>query len=141
MWLVLEPFQPAAATCLRHLITFPKTTWIWTKTYGSTKLVSSPCQYLDCLRCAGSRAKWRTLSNSRDYPAIPAVLGEATRSFPSHIVIGTAAPLGDTRWMLNNWRGVFFRFSSGEIFILRRAFFSVSFPFFNSKEVHNGKKE
>ncbi len=38
-----------------------------------------------------------SLTNTRDYPAIPALLGEATRSFPSHIVLGTAAPLGNTR--------------------------------------------
>ena len=39
-----------------------------------------------------------SLTNTRDYPSIPAILGEATQSFPSHIVLGTAAPLGDTRF-------------------------------------------
>jgi len=39
-----------------------------------------------------------SLSNSRDYPAIPALLGAAAATFPPHIVIGLAAPLGDTRF-------------------------------------------
>lgn len=40
-----------------------------------------------------------SLSNTRDYPAIPARLGALSRSFPPHVVIGTGVvPLGDTRF-------------------------------------------
>ena len=38
-----------------------------------------------------------SLSNSRDYPAVPALLGAALHTFPPHVVIGTTPPLGDTR--------------------------------------------
>jgi uncharacterized protein (DUF1501 family) len=39
-----------------------------------------------------------SLSNSRDYPCIPAVLGASSTVFPAHVVVGYPAPLGDTRF-------------------------------------------
>ena len=38
-----------------------------------------------------------SLSNSRDFPALPALLGAASTTFPPHVVLGSAVPLGDTR--------------------------------------------
>ncbi len=39
-----------------------------------------------------------TLSSSRDYPAIPAILGATIEKYPQHVVIGTPLPLGDTKY-------------------------------------------
>lgn len=39
-----------------------------------------------------------SLSNSRDYPAIPAVLGAALPTYPPHVALGMLPPLGDTRF-------------------------------------------
>lgn len=39
-----------------------------------------------------------SLSNSRDYPCIPAVLSASLGQFPPHVAIGTLPPLGETRF-------------------------------------------
>lgn len=39
-----------------------------------------------------------SLTNTRDYPAIPAMLGSTLAGFPPHVVLGKAIPMGETRY-------------------------------------------
>ena len=38
-----------------------------------------------------------TLSRSREFPAVAALLGDASSNFPPHLVLGQTVPLGDTK--------------------------------------------